>query len=401
MSAHARDVSVQQQQSRSYNTEKQKKIEKEIEQRALKMAQERMELELLALKEQLKRKEEERIRLEKEQLLEKREIERQREVAFTKWQEQVVKERQQEREAFDHSHTVKQQHNQTHPILGPLIAQLPYKRVHLTSASKLASLPVYEKQRAYRHERAKEMAKDKEKTLWMGIPGVISLMEEDCGRLSILDGQHRVGMMALLSEEQRKVSNQKVDGTNNGQESNDEQVDLLAQLDLENVLVEVFLPQKKDSGEVLVDSKRQQLPPPPEQDDKAIIFTEINKAEPIKLLDLPGVTNKRTRDVIDYAANHFHDAFPEMFSPSQKCRSPHLNVDNLRDALFASEVINREKIGNGGELVKWMTQKNEELKEAYTCNDGSLDGKQVSESALKKAMKYEFFLGLESTWLYK
>jgi hypothetical protein len=41
------------------------------------------------------------------------------------------------------------------------------------------------------------------------------------------------------------------------------------------------------------------------------------------------------------------------------------------------------------------------LKEVYTCNDGSLDGKQVSESALKKAMKYEFFLGLESTWLYK
>ena len=413
VSANARDASVQQ--FNRHNAEKQKeiekKIEKEIEQRAL----ERMELELLAVKEQLKRKEEERVRLEKEQL-KKREIEQQREVAFAKWQEKVAKEQQQEKEILDKpQHTdgkqdmkadssLQQEH---HPILGPQIAHLSYKRVHLTSAKKLASLPVYEKQRAYRHDRAKEMAKDKKKTLWMGIPGVISLMEEECGRLSIIDGQHRVGMMALLSEEQRKIAekNQKVNGATNGEQLKDEQVDLLAQLDLDNVLVEVFLPQQtRNSDNVLADSKQQQKQlSQEEQDDKAVIFTEINKAEPIKLLDLPGVTNKRTRDVIDYAANHFHNAFPEMFSPSQKCRAPHLNLDNLRDALFASEVIKREKIGSGGELVKWMVKKNEELKEVFMNNDGgSLDGgKKVSDNALKKASKHEFFLGLESTWLYK
>jgi hypothetical protein len=195
-----------------------------------------------------------------------------------------------------------------------------------------------------------------------------------------------------------------VNGATNGEQLKDEQVDLLAQLDLDNVLVEVFLPQQtRNSDNVLADSKQQTQLSPDEQDDKAVIFTEINKAEPIKLLDLPGVTNKRTRDVIDYAANHFHNAFPEMFSPSQKCRAPHLNLDNLRDALFASEVIKREKIGSGGELVKWMVKKNEELKEVFMNNDGgSLDGgKKVSDNALKKASKHEFFLGLESTWLYK
>ncbi len=417
VSANARDASVQQ--FNRHNAEKQqeieKKIEKEIEQRAL----ERMELELLAVKEQLKRKKEERVRLEKEQL-KKREIELQREVAFAKWQEKVAKEQQQEKEILldnpkhteeqdmkadeDASSSMQQEH---HPILGPKIAHLSYKRVHLTSAKKLASLPVYEKQRAYRHDRAKEMAKDKKKTLWMGIPGVISLMEEESGRLSIIDGQHRVGMMALLSEEQRKIAekNQKVNGATNGEQKKDEQVDLLAQLDLDNVLVEVFLPQQtRNSDNVLADTNQQQNQISlEEQDDKAVIFTEINKAEPIKLLDLPGVTNKRTRDVIDYAANHFHNAFPEMFSPSQKCRAPHLNLDNLRDALFASEVIKREKIGSGGELVKWMVKKNEELKEVLMSNDGgSLDGgKKVSDSALKKASKHKFFLGLESTWLYK
>ena len=419
MSANARDVSVQQQSSR-YNAEKQKQIEKEIEQRALKTAQERMELELLAMKEQLKRKEEERIRLEKEQL-KKREVERQREEAFTRWQEKVAKEQQQEEKTDNHGLTNEQEQNNNatkdsgnslqedhHPILGPKIASLSYKRIHLTSASKLASLPVYEKQRAYRHDRAKEMAKDKKKTLWMGIPGVISLMEEECGRLSILDGQHRVGMMALLSEEQRKIvgKNQQVNGENGMQSINDDKVDPLAQLDLENILVEVFLPQNRNNNPdtVLIDSKKkqQQQSAHEDQDDKAIIFTEINKAEPIKLLDLPGVTNKRTRDVIDYAANHFYNAFPEMFSPSQKCRAPHLNLDNLRDALFASEVIKREKVGSGGELVKWMVKKNDELKETYTSEDG-MDGggKKVSENALKKAKKHDFYLGLESTWLYK
>jgi hypothetical protein len=88
-----------------------------------------------------------------------------------------------------------------HPILGPQIATLPYKRVHLTPVSTLASIPVYERQRAYQHDRALMMAKDKRKTLWMGIPGIISLMEDDDGCLCILDGQHRVGMMALLAEE--------------------------------------------------------------------------------------------------------------------------------------------------------------------------------------------------------
>src|SRR6056300_1132688 len=138
VSANARDASVQQ--FNRHNAEKQqeieKKIEKEIEQRAL----ERMELELLAVKEQLKRKEEERVRLEKEQL-KKREIEQQREVAFAKWQEKVAKEQRQEKEILldkpkhteeqdmkadeDAPSSMQQEH---HPILGKKIAHLSYKR---------------------------------------------------------------------------------------------------------------------------------------------------------------------------------------------------------------------------------------------------------------------------------
>jgi hypothetical protein len=89
-----------------------------------------------------------------------------------------------------------------------------------------------------------------------------------------------------------------------------------------------------------------------------------------------------------------------------------LNLDNLRDALFASDIIKREKIGSGGELVKWMLKKNMELRVKYidkNASVGSEDGQdgekkyksKVSDTALSKAKKHDFYLGMESTWLYK
>jgi hypothetical protein len=159
------------------------------------------------------------------------------------------------------------------------------------SATTLASLPVYEKQRAYRHDRAQLMAKDKKKTLWMGIPGVISLMEDESGKLAILDGQHRVGMMALLTEEQRKLNDMK-DENGNSTLAKDSMSFELAELNLQNVLVEVF-PQRRLGKNVRTNDK--------ELDDRATIFTEINKAEPVKFLDIPGVAPKQTRNIIDYA----------------------------------------------------------------------------------------------------
>ena len=413
--------------------EKQKKLEEDIEKRALEKAKERMQAELISMHEQMKRHEEERLRKAEEER-QKLEVELQREIAFKQWKNNVEKEKKQERDEHqpsmesaglivENASPDTKNDAKVHPILGQQLANLSYKRIHLMSASTLASLPVYEKQRAYRHDRAQLMAKDKKKTLWMGIPGVISLMEDESGKLAILDGQHRVGMMALLKEEQLKLKEKmELNGISIEEDcqSND-----LANLDLQNILVEVF-PQRPQDDSVLANDI--------DLDDKAIIFAEINKAEPIKLLDLPGVATKQTRNIIDYAgefcriclrqqyvhlvhclrfscntASHFHDVYPAMFSASQKCRAPHLNLDNLRDALFASEIIKREKIGSGRELVKWMEKKNEELKIKYNENHGQEQtsqndkeaGTRVNENALKKANKHDLYLGLESTWLYK
>lgn len=64
-----------------------------------------------------------------------------------------------------------------HHILGKCISDLGYKRIHLASSKNLAGIPVWKKQRIYRHGRSKNMAADKVKTLHLGLPGIIAIFE--------------------------------------------------------------------------------------------------------------------------------------------------------------------------------------------------------------------------------
>ena len=178
------------------------------------------------------------------------------------------------------------------------------------------------------------------------------------GKLTILDGQHRVGMMTILQEKKTEIS-----------------------FDLDRVLVEVF----------------------PETDEKNYeayaqeIFTEINKAEPVKLVDMPGVASGTDRKVITEGAARLKESFPDMFKPSQQCRAPHLNIDNLRDALFASDIIKRHKLKSPKALEQWMMQQNDALRDQFRKEEYA---SKVSKPALEKAQKFDFYLGLDSSWLY-
>ena len=148
--------------------------------------------------------------------------------------------------------------------------------------------------------------------------------------------------------------------------------------DLDRVLVEVF----------------------PESDYESHaqdIFMEINKAEPVKLVDMPGVASGTDRKLITEGASRLKDRFPDMFKASQKCRPPHLNVDNLRDALFGSGVIKRHKLESPKALEEWMLKQNETLGTLYENEEHA---SKVSEAALEKAVKYNFYLGLDSSWFY-
>ena len=67
--------------------------------------------------------------------------------------------------------------SKVHPILGPMLYDLGFKRVHLMSIKALSAIPIWSQQRSYRHDRAKIMAADKMKSLDLGLPGIISIHE--------------------------------------------------------------------------------------------------------------------------------------------------------------------------------------------------------------------------------
>lgn len=159
--------------------------------------------------------------------------------------------------------------------------------------------------------------------------------------------------------------------------------------DLDRILVEVY-PEDSQATEEGGES---------ESSHAKDIFLEINKAEPVKLVDLPGIAlTKIDRKTINEGAKRLEEAFPEMFSASQRCRAPHLNIDNLRDALFKSDAVKRHDLKSPKAMEAWMLQHNQRLKEELTA-DSSTKAASVSKTALQKAIKHDFFLGLDSTWL--
>jgi hypothetical protein len=155
----------------------------------------------------------------------------------------------------------------------------------------------------------------------------------------------------------------------------------LLEFDYDQILVEVY-PQRDDLDEATHAKE---------------IFLEVNKAEPVKLVDLPGVAKASHRNVINEGAEKLQQRFPDMFRPSQRCRPPHLNIDNLRDALFASNVIGRHSLKSPKALETWMIAQNEILATKLQKEEAK---KLVSATALKKAIEYDFYLGLDSSWLY-
>jgi hypothetical protein len=155
----------------------------------------------------------------------------------------------------------------------------------------------------------------------------------------------------------------------------------MSEFDFDQILVEVY-PQNDDLDE---------------SNHSKEIFLEVNKAEPVKFVDLPGVAKASHRNAINEGAARLQERFSEMFRPTQRCRPPHLNIDNLRDALFASNVIERHTLKTPKALEEWMMGQNEILATKFQSEEAK---KHVSESALKKAIKFGFYLGLDSSWLY-
>ena len=48
-----------------------------------------------------------------------------------------------------------------------------------------------------------------------------------------------------------------------------------------------------------------------------------------------------------------------MFRASQRCRIPHVNIDNLRDMVFQARIVSRNEFTSSDELFQWFLSRNE------------------------------------------
>jgi hypothetical protein len=293
--------------------------------------------------------------------------------------------------------------NTVHPILGPVIVDLGYKRIHLVSSGRLGSMPIWKRQRTYRNDRARRMAVNKAKQMDLGFPGIICLHEDFKGNLSILDGQHRVGMLQALREERNKLLSKSEQIEKDDQNENNN-VNAFSSEKLweeqeeyfKNVLVEVYSESSSTENTNANITNAAHSGSYAEQ-----IFSEINKAEPLTLIDIPGVASRSERKIITEAVMTLRRRYPEMFSPSQRCRTPNVNIDSLRNSIFGANVLQRQKnkLTTGKKLFDWLIIQNAALGEMYERD--STKQEHLPVNAWEKADRNAFYLGLESSWLYE
>ena len=210
-----------------------------------------------------------------------------------------------------------------HPVFGKLLVDLGYKRVFLANPVTLwAATPVWEKQRAFRQDRAARMAKSKLTSVVEGWPGSITVVTkgpavplggggvegveggvaEEVLRSSIIDGQHRLGASQLMDPSALAAASAAAsDAASGGSvEGGALAVDALDALTerrdnaLKAILVEVYA----------------------DMDDAGVrkLFVEINKSEPVKLVDLPDVgASDKDQQALMSAAEELRTMFTPMF----------------------------------------------------------------------------------------
>jgi len=149
--------------------------------------------------------------------------------------------------------------------------------------------------------------------------------------------------------------------------------------------------------------------PPRDETDIKELFTEINRAEPVLLVDLPdesGGASSADNATLTVAAETLRERYPAMFKPSHACRAPHLNVDVLRAEMHKAELLTRYDLTSPAQLIEWLEARNAELAGRPDGDwgaghaDRAKKGTPALENALGKAREQSFFLGLSWDWLH-
>ena len=152
------------------------------------------------------------------------------------------------------------------------------------------------------------------------------------------------------------------------------------------------------------------------------LFVEINRAEPVLPVDLPttshliNATAKEAgndtgndspanraevrREAITDAVLALKLKFTPMFSDSQNCRIPHLNVDRLRNDLYESSISFDQATSaaaGADDLLDGLLNLNALLSSCPDSHWVSPSDSNVKIKALAKARHHGFFLGMAET----
>jgi hypothetical protein len=141
------------------------------------------------------------------------------------------------------------------------------------------------------------------------------------------------------------------------------------------------------------------------------IFTDINKCEPVQLIDIPGLVDAQQHAALAFAVESLRAKFKPMFKPTKACRAPHLNVDLLRQELYDANVLVRhcdiEALGKGDKqagdaLLRWLLAANDTLasRSDDEWRESHKGSKAAFTKALQKARENGLYLGLEKSWLF-
>ena len=97
------------------------------------------------------------------------------------------------------------------------------------------------------------------------------------------------------------------------------------------------------------------------------------------------------QQIINGAAEKLRSKFSAMFKPGSACRTPHMNIDNLRDELFQAKVVTRYGFEDDDQLFQWLLVSSACCFGAFWCAvweaDGACGARQDKNNALGKIPK--------------
>jgi len=135
------------------------------------------------------------------------------------------------------------------------------------------------------------------------------------------------------------------------------------------------------------------------------LFKEINQAQPVIEIDMPDSDSDYSKHVVDATVEKLRSQFAAMFSPSQRCRAPNVNVDVLRQKLFDADVVhsllksNLTEEQNIETLHNFIIDINNQLSQRTDEQWKSMNQRPSFQKALEKSKDNQFFLGIDTAWI--